>query len=393
MNTHLAVSLTSQNPAYLNRLETSIPPLRELEILPRLLNSTDIDPLQGLMHLPDVLIHHLGASPERELMALAERPAHTRPTLLIIAKDRNATLMRLAMQAGARDFIVETETDDQLESIVHQLIQEKISDKNANHGALTVLINAKGGAGATVIAGNLAYILATRHATKTLLMDLDLQFGTQLLNLDLHPEQGLMEALERVASLDGVALAAYIARHKSGLHLLGTAQNPIILPGDIRVDALDPLLHLLRQHYQHVVIDLPRVIDPVMETVVESATTVIVVMQQYLSHIRDAKRLLDVMTDEIGISRDKIKIIVNRYQERAPITLADIKKSLHQETLYRVPNDYEHVNNAMTQGVPLCVQAAKAKITHALEDIADHLTGHDDPAHTGFFDTWKTWFQ
>ena len=51
-------------------------------------------------------------------------------------------------------------------------------------------------------------MLAAHCGMRVAIMDLDLQFGTQALQLDLHAEQGLLEALKVADTLDLVALQA-----------------------------------------------------------------------------------------------------------------------------------------------------------------------------------------
>jgi len=62
------------------------------------------------------------------------------------------------------------------------------------------------------------------------------------------------------------------------------------------------------------VVDLPRLIDPLFNLIMEQADHIIVVMQQELSSVRDAQRLIQVITQDLGQSVDRIIPILNRYE-------------------------------------------------------------------------------
>ena len=66
---------------------------------------------------------------------------------------------------------------------------------------------------------------------ETLIVDLDMMFGSLPQYLDVQPKRGLLEALSVVRELDEVAIDAYLTRHSSGLRVL--ARSPESTPGSI----------------------------------------------------------------------------------------------------------------------------------------------------------------
>src|SRR6187397_2673180 len=58
------------------------------------------DPLYGVAELPDTLVLRMTPNSVDELAALAQRPAHERPPLIVVGSCHDAQAMRLAMQAG-----------------------------------------------------------------------------------------------------------------------------------------------------------------------------------------------------------------------------------------------------------------------------------------------------
>src|SRR5919197_1569668 len=59
----------------------------------------------------------------------------------------------------------------------------------AREGRIITVFSPKGGTGKTVIATNLAAALAKENSRRTLLLDLDLQFGDAAIMLGIEPEK------------------------------------------------------------------------------------------------------------------------------------------------------------------------------------------------------------
>lgn len=334
----------------------------------------------------DVLIHFLGGDAEKELETLARLAPGERPITLIVS-DRgvvDVALMRLAMQAGARDFISGPQAVDDAVAALRKILKESWLRAAPTEHSLTAVVNAKGGAGASTIASTLAHAFATRQGKRVLLVDLDFQFGSQNLKLDMHPEHGLMEALEAIESLDEIALMGYVAKHASGLHVLSVlAGSDLILPGEVNLARLGRLIDLIQQCYEHTVVDLPRLIDPVFNLLVEKADRVIVVLQQDIASLRDAQRMIRIMTADLGVPAERICPLINRYLQYSAITLEDVQRTLGIGEVNVVPNDFKHVCSAANLGVPLGEHAPRSPVNASIRKLAEALTSKKAPDKPG----------
>jgi pilus assembly protein CpaE len=236
-------------------------------------------------------------------------------------------------------------------------------------------MNAKGGSGATLLACNVAHMMAAAQNLKVALVDLDIQFASLPHYFDLQTRDGLLDALESADHLDAVALEGYVTRHESGLRLMSSASDNVALPSEVSIDHLEKLVDLMKQNYQQVVFDLPRQIDHLTSTVIERSDRIFVVLQQSLSHVRDATRLLGILSEELGIEDDRITLVVNRFSKNAPISVADLKKALHRDDFVQIPNDYRIVTESINAGAPLYVQNRNAAISRALLELGASVSG------------------
>lgn len=350
--------------------------LPKVSVQTRLLTAQQHDPLGEGGPPPAILIHFLGTAAEQELSALIQRPAATRPELLVVGAIGGDAprIMRMAMQAGARDFIIHPVAVEELVAEVRNIVAEHAADAAEPH-TLTAFLSPKGGGGASTIAEGVAHIIAARFGLPTLLMDLDCQFGTQYLNLDLRPDKGLKEALEEAAGLDEIALRAYVCKHPSGLQVIGTLPGQILLPGEVTEQHLYRLLELLMQSYSQIVVDLPCTIDSTFSLIIEKMRHIVLVVQQDFQNIRNGQKLIHILRDELQVPPDHIGLIVNRFELNNPITVKDIEQSLQLRAVGCIPSDFRSVNDAANLGLPLMEHAPKSPVSLALLELAGWVIG------------------
>lgn len=354
--------------------------------------SGHLDPLFGVATQPDVLVAVLGPRWDETLRALGSRPAAQRPAMIVIGPSADSSIMRRAMQAGARDFFSVPMPHAELLAAVRLIGREKGSGMPTVKGMITAVINAKGGSGASFLAANLAHITAVQKKAPVALIDLDLQFGALPLAFDLEQRNSLIEALGNAHQLDPVALQGYMARHESGVHVLSAMSDQLPLPWEIQTDALAQVLLLAAQSYANVIVDLPRQIDPLTSLVLSQANSIALVTQQSFAHTRDAKRLMRIITSSLSVPRDNVTLVLNRYNERDAVRIKDIEDAVSPAVMAVVPNDFRAVSESLNTGVPLLESAKQAPVTRAVQELVGKLCGaapvdtpEETPTKRGFF--------
>lgn len=374
MSTQATILIAGRNRAALEDLQSRcVLPGAETTI--KHVNNGHADPLHGVVEDPDLLVFHMGPDDEQELQCLVDRPADGRPPMLVIGPPGNTRYMRMAMQAGARDYLEEPVNEAELRAAMDRFRQELRQRTEHHDGSLMAVVSAKGGAGASFLAVNLAHLLATKSGLSTTLVDLDLQFGSLAQYLDLHPQSGLMRAIEMADNLDAVAADACMAKHDSALALLAPMEDEIVLSREISPDRFARLLGLLKSSYDRVIVDLPRQIDELSAMVYEQADRVLLVMQQELACLRDAVRLRRLLTRELGVPSDRIMTVVNRYEKSLPVELTDICQSLGitRDELMLIPNHYRNVAESINVGVPMADHARSCAVTKSLVALGARL--------------------
>lgn len=378
----LTVLLAGRSKEAMERLAADLAAESAHKIETRHIENGHADPMHGLSFVPDIVVMILNDQGHSDLESLVHEQQPGGPPMIVVAENGGAETMRLAMRAGARDFLCGQVAPEDLSETIDRISSQIIGKASEDESNLTIFVNAKGGSGATFLACNTAHILTSVSDKSTALMSLDLQFGGLSHYFDTDLRHGLMEVLDSVDSLDDVALDAYMTQHNSGLRLLAAVPENAIQCHSDRAEQLATLVDKMIERYDHVVVDMPRRIDPYVMPVLQRATRIVLVLQQTLGHLNDATRMLEIF-ETCGISPDQILVVVNRYDKSAPISTDDIQRVLKGIEISLVPSDFTTVAESINLGVPMHEHARSSRVTKALLALETEVGGSSTEATTG----------
>ena len=364
----LKVLIASRSKVSVKRLSECLSTQPEFVVTTKLLGNGHADPLHGVSETPDLLLLHHGPY-HSELEFLAEPDQRNHLPLIVCGPGDNPESMRLAMQAGARDYLPETAPKSDLVTSLLRIREEYSRTGTSAVGKLIVVINGKGGSGSSFLATNLAHGFVVDDDKQVTLFDLDIQFGGLCRYLDITPKIGILEALEVAKQMDDVSAEAYTCAHSSGLRLLAAPAKRLVPPNEIPIEDLDALLKVFLSHNDYVVADSPNRLDAVTEFFLERADKIVLVVQQSLPNIQDAARMLQLLTSEIAIPESRIGVVVNRFSKNALIELSDIRKALRQDTLITIPNQYKIAAESINSGIPVAEISKNAPVTRGIRKL------------------------
>lgn len=337
------------------------------------------DPLGDVLSPPDLLVLRVNGSSTQELEALERYSPAERPPMIVVGDAIDPETMRVAMRVGARDFLTEPSAGDDLVAAIRKLTSEQRVSRKSSNGQMLAFVNAKGGSGATFLACNIAHLSSCVSALNTALIDVNLQFGTLPQYLDFNPRRSLLEALDVADELDEVAIDGYLTRLETGVSVLAGSREFALLQQELMTDRFETILNLLSKRFDRLVVDVPRQLEPFSAIVLERADRVVLVMQQSIPSLHDATTMYEILTRNLAVPADHIRIVVNRYQKNASVELADIRQALHDQKPFCVPSDYRTVTQSIDMGVPLYEHSRRAAITKAVISLERELGGGAAP--------------
>lgn len=329
----------------------------------------------GSTPAPSVLIVDVSeaASPQTAMLSLsAAIPDGTK--IIGIGSINDISVYREIVDSGACDYLVKPVTEKALVSALNRTeesTQPHVTESAPEQKARIAVVGSRGGVGASTLAVNLAWILAEERKYKTALIDLDLEFGTIALSLDLEPTRGLREALENPARVDGLFISSATAKLTDNLSIMATEEN-LTAEVQFNPNAVDALFEALGRTNDAIVVDVPRSSYAVRRRVFEAATEIILVTELNLSGLRDTLRLLQGVAE---VAPDTpVRIVANRAAgPKQAMQLRDFQKALEHKIDLQLPDEPKVFNAAANTGKPLAQSHTRAKVCKALRKLAGDI--------------------
>jgi pilus assembly protein CpaE len=327
--------------------------------------------IRGLQ--PDAIVLELPSS-ESETMETIKmiRDEQLDTGIILSSSESTPQLILSCIRAGAQEFITRPINRQELEQALEHVetLSQGRERSAANRGMIISVFPCKGGVGGTSVVTNLGVTLAQASEGKTVLVDLSFHMGDVGLMLDQSPRFSLVDALES-GKLDQGRLKSVVAPHHSGVDVLTCVTSPE-LSAEITSDLLVEVIGTLCTTYDYVLIDVGRHLDDRTVDALMLADTILLMASQDIITVRNASRYLDIF-DRLEIDENKVRLVVNRYHKRSPVSLRDIESALRIETFWTIPNDYQPMSRAIDAGMPTVLEAPRSKVAQSYKDLAVHV--------------------
>ncbi|WP_394831306.1 AAA family ATPase [Pendulispora rubella] len=289
--------------------------------------------------------------------------------IVAVADAKDPDVILRAMRAGACEFVVLADGRE-LAAVVKTLLQR--GSRESRTGTILSVFPVKGGVGATTVAVNLACALSRQDA-RVLIVDFERQLGAALAFLDLAPRESIGDVAKNLHRLDRDLLLSSLAHHASGPFVL--AQPDSLEDGDaVTAAQATEVLQFASRHFDYVICDGLRGFDELSVAVLDASSRVQLMLTQDVIALKNAKRSLAVF-QRLGYDKDKVEILINRYQAKAPIDVAAACDNLGLEVRSTVADDYAAAVAALNRGLPIESVAPRSPVVRDLGELARKLTG------------------
>lgn len=367
--TFLAIT---RNEEDLQWLQTALAPLGQ--VIGASANS--LDELLALVNATFSPLMFVGL--EREHLVsqctLIEGVLEAKPMLAIVAlgDGMDNQLVLHAMRAGARDFVAYGSRASEVAGLVRRLGKRlPTATGNPNLGGLTVLFGVQHGADGALLTTHLARVVQ-ESGQQTLLLDLGLPRGDSLALLGLEASFYFGDALRHLRRLDATLIDSAFTRDKKGLRLLTYAENDAPMQQTSAAE-LYMLLSALRQHFQHIVVNLTGHTDnEALRTLVSHCDKLIIYTDQNILDCRRNLEVLEVWRDQ-GIKLEHGSLLVDRYLNNVAPDADTLAKRYGLPLLKVIPNAPDLRLNVKNQGLSLFELAPRESLTQTLRSLGERL--------------------
>jgi pilus assembly protein CpaE len=325
-------------------------------------------PLSG-GHL-QVVLHATRSSalPVEELAAIRE---YTRAPIVLLASGESSALLEEALDADVADVLLLPQLTENVVFAVRKAGHAgRRQGKNRGDGRIITVFSPKGGTGKTVTATNLATSFAKYGGKRTLLLDLDLQFGDAAIMLGIEPEKTIQDLVVAPGELDPEKLAGYTTRHSSGLDVLPAP----IRPEDAELvteQKLSRLLEVAKESYDVIVVDTSPFFHGPMLATLDRTDDLLLVCGLDVPTIKNVRLSLQTL-QLLSFPTERIRIILNRANSNVGMKRGEVEAALEAKIRFEVPSD-RAVPLAVNRSNPAVLSDPKADFSRALREMAKVL--------------------
>jgi pilus assembly protein CpaE len=322
-------------------------------------------------HLDAVLHATRGASlPADELAAIRE---HTRAPVLIVASGGSQAMLEQALDADVADVLLLPQLVENVVFAIRKATHTRARHAGAGggrNGKIVTVFSPKGGTGKTVTATNLANALAKYEGKKTLLLDLDLQFGDAAIMLGLEPEKTIYDLVVAPGELDSEKLAGYTTKHPSGVEVLPAPLRPE--DAELVTEAkLARLLEVARESWDAIVVDTSPFFHGPMLATLDRTDDLLLVASLDVPTLKNLRLALQTL-ELLSFPKQRIKIVLNRANSKVGMKQNEVEGALGMKVRFEIPSD-RAVPLAVNRGKPVVLDEENADVSKAIRQMAKQL--------------------
>jgi len=320
----------------------------------------------------DVILHATRAAslPADELGAIRE---HTRAPVILLASGGSSGLLEQALDADVADVLLLPQL---VENIVFAIRKATHGTRrhheagSGRHGRIVTVFSPKGGTGKTVTATNLAAACAKFEGRKTLLLDLDLQFGDAAIMLGIEPEKTIYDLVVAPGELDAEKLAGYTTKHACGLEVLPAPLRPE--DAELVTEAkLGRLLEVAREAFDVIVVDTSPFFHGPMLATLDRTDELLLLCSLDVPTLKNLRLALQTL-DLLSFPKQRVRIVLNRSNSKVGMKPNEVEGALGMKVRFEVPSD-RAVPLSVNRGNPVVLAEEGADVSKAIKAMAKEL--------------------
>ena len=245
-------------------------------------------------------------------------------------------------------------------------------------GRIVAVVGAKGGVGASTVAHNVAWAIARDLALDSVVIDLDLAFGTASLDYNKDPVQGIANAVFSPDRPDTALIERLMAKCTDRLSLLA-APATLERVYDLGEQAFDAIFDTLRMTTPCIVLDVPHQWSGWARRALVSADDILIVAEPDLANLRNAKNMISLLKAARPNDQPPLYCLNQVGMPKRPeIDAKGFAKTIESKPIASIPFDPKLFGTAANNGQMIAEISARHRTTDTFLQIAHRLTGRSD---------------
>jgi pilus assembly protein CpaE len=302
--------------------------------------------------------------------------------VIVIGTAADITPYRELIRRGVNDYVI---GPVEVLDVVRSICSLFSASEAVTVGRMIAVVGAKGGVGASTVAHNIAWHIARDVALDSVVIDLDLAFGTAGLDYNQDPVQGIANAVFSPDRLDSSFMERLLAKCTDNLSLLA-APAALDQVYDFGADAFDSIFDTLRMTTPCIVLDVPHQWTAWSRRALVGADDILIVAEPDLANMRNTKNLMNMLKSARPNDRPPLYCINQVGMAKRPeIELHAFAKTMESQPIGTIPFDSRTFGEAANNGQMIVEVAGKHRAAKMFQQMARRLTGRSEPKRKDSF--------
>jgi pilus assembly protein CpaE len=295
--------------------------------------------------------------------------------VVVIGSKSDAAPYRELVRRGVNDYVIgPVETIDVVRSICGLFS----ASEAVTVGRIIAVVGAKGGVGSSTVAHNMAWAIARDLALDSVVIDLDLAFGTAGLDYNKDPMQGIANAVFSGERPDTAFIDRLLAKCTDNLSLLA-APATLERVYDFGEQAFDAIFDTLRMTTPCIVLDIPHQWSGWTKRALVGADDIMIVAEPDLANLRNTKNLLTMLKSSRPNDRTPLYCLNQVGMPKRPeISVREFAKAIESQPIAAIPFDCRMFGTAANNGQMIAEISARHRSAKMFLQIAQRLTGRGE---------------
>src|SRR3982075_1886621 len=290
--------------------------------------------------------------------------------VVVIGRINDVMLYRELVRRGVSDYVL---TPVNALDVVRSICGLFSAPEAKAVGRIIAIVGAKGGVGASTVAHNVAWAIARDLALDSVVIDLDLAFGTAGLDYNQDPTQGIANAVFSPDRLDTAYMDRLLSKCTEHLSLLA-APATLEQVYDFGANAFDSVFDTLRMTTPCIVLDIPHQWSGWTKRALVGADDILIVAEPDLANLRNAKNMLILLKAARPNDRPPLYCLNQVGMPKRPeINARRFAKTIESQPIATIPFDPRMFGMAANNGQMIAEIAAGHRSTKMLLQIARRL--------------------
>lgn len=388
----ISILLVENNAQLLKHLQKTIGLIDQVEIIGNALIAQEaqemVRDLKPMVALVDYNLPDMNGITLTEML----RREYPNTQVILISQDNYTDIVLQAVRAGACDFITHDVSVKELTDVLKRAAALAVQDRaktqypfgtaitekgpvvqGAASGKIITVYGAKGGTGTTTLAANLALaITEVNKDARVVLVDGSMQYGDAHLMFNELGQLSVMDLVPRVLDLDQEMVESVLLLNRlSGVYIMPAPPRPEFAE-KITGDSFARILEYLRRIFDYVIVNTNSYISDTVLAALDAGDVVVVVTAQSINAIRNTRLFFDLW-NAVGMTKDRIHLVLNRHDVESPITTDRVSERLKFQLNTILPDDVAAARKADALGQPILRSSSDSEYSKAVVSLAEQV--------------------